>query len=111
MKIPARYKLYGNPPIEKWILRRAVEDLLPKDITWRKKEQFDEGSGIVDFIGQAIEAKFSPAEAKRHRDQYPEVDLRSTEECFYHKLFMDVFDHPEAIMNNIGRWAERPDYQ
>ena len=111
MKIPARYKLYGNPPIEKWILRHAVEDLLPDQITWRKKEQFDEGSGIVDFIGQAIEAKFSPAEAQRHREQYPEVDLRSTEECYYHKLFMDVFDHPEAIMKNIGRWAERPDYQ
>ncbi len=111
MKIPARYKLYGKPPVEKWILRQAVKDLLPEQITWRKKEQFDEGSGIVDFIGQAIEARFSPVEELRHREQPPEADLRSTEESYYHKLFMDVFEHPEAIMSNIGRWAERPDYQ
>ncbi len=110
MKIPARYKLYGTPPVEKWILRRAVSDLLPDEITWRKKEQFDEGSGIVDFISQAISDRFSPAEAREHRKKYPGVSIRSTEECYYHKMFMDVFEHPEAIMKNIGRWSERPDY-
>ncbi len=110
MKIPAKYKLYGKPPVEKWILRQAVEDLLPEQIAWRKKEQFDEGSGIVDFIEQTIEERFNPVEAQKHRTKYPETDLRSTEECYYHKLFMDVFEHPEAILNNIGRWAERPDY-
>ncbi len=111
MQIPARYKLYGNPPVEKWILRKSVEDLLPDEITWRKKEQFDEGSGIVDFIGQTIEEKFSPREVGNHRKLYPNVNFRSTEEAYYHKIFMDVFDHPEVIMNNMGRWAERPDYQ
>lgn len=110
MQIPAKYKLYGNPPVEKWILRKAVEDLLPKEITWRKKEQFDEGSGIVDFIEQEIEARFSNAEADIHRKNYPNTSLRSTEECYYHKIFMDVFDHPKAIINNMGRWTERPDY-
>ncbi len=111
MKIPARYKLYGSPPVEKWILRKAVEDLLPAEITWRKKEQFDEGSGIVDFIEQAIDDKFSAAEALQHRNLNPDAGLRSAEEAYYHKIFMDVFDHPEVIMNNMGRWAERPSYQ
>lgn len=110
LQIPAEYKLYGDPPMEKWILRKAVEDLLPKEITWRRKEQFDEGSGIVDFIEPAVEARFSPKEANDHRKLYPDISLRSTEECYYHKLFMDVFDHPDAILANMGRWAERPDY-
>ena len=111
LQIPARYKLYGKPPVEKWILRKAVEDLLPEEITWRKKEQFDEGSGIVDFIEEEIESRFSNSEAERHRKEFPTVNLRSTEECYYHKIFMDVFDHPETIMKNVGRWAERPSYK
>ena len=110
LQIPAKYKLYGKPPVEKWILRKAVEDLLPDEITWRKKEQFDEGSGIVDFIEQEIESRFNRAAAEHHRKLYPDVNLRSAEECYYHKLFTDVFVHPERIMNNMGRWAERPSY-
>ncbi len=111
LSIPAQYKLCGNPPVEKWILRKAVEDLLPDEITWRDKEQFDEGSGITDFIEQAIKGQFSFAEAKAHQSKHPETTLRSHEECYYHKLFTEVFEHPEVISSNMGRWAERPDYQ
>ncbi|MFO7951934.1 MAG: asparagine synthase B [Bacillota bacterium] len=111
LSIPAKYKLYGNPPVEKWILRKAVEDLLPDRITWRNKEQFDEGSGIIDFIEQTIHEKFSYEDARKHRQKHPDVYLRSHEECFYHKLFTEVFERPEVISSNMGRWAERPDYQ
>ena len=111
LSIPSEYKLRGNPPVEKWILRKAVEDLLPESITWRKKEQFDEGSGIIDFIEQAIAEKFSAEDAIAHRGEYPDIKFRSHEECYYHKLFTEVFERPEVIMENMGRWAERPDYQ
>ncbi len=111
LSIPSEYKLCGNPPIEKWILRKAVEDLLPDQITWRKKEQFDEGSGIIDFIEQSIADKFSRTDAIDHQKKHPEVNLRSHEEIYYHKLFTEVFDHPEVIGNNVGHWSERPAYQ
>jgi asparagine synthase (glutamine-hydrolysing) len=37
LRIPAKYKMYrnGGDAIEKWILRKAVEDLLPETILWR----------------------------------------------------------------------------
>ncbi len=111
LSIPSEYKLRGNPPIEKWILRKAVEDLLPDEITWRKKEQFDEGSGIIDFIEQAIAEIFSQEDARRHQEKHPGLQFRSREECYYHKLFTEVFERPEVIMANMGRWAQRPDYQ
>ncbi len=111
LSIPSEFKLRGNPPIEKWILRKAVEDLLPDKITWRKKEQFDEGSGIIDFIEQSIAESFSANDARIHREKYPEINFRSHEECYYHKLFTEVFERPDVIMENMGRWAERPDYQ
>ena len=31
--------------MEKWVLRKAFEDLLPESIAWRQKEQFSDGVG------------------------------------------------------------------
>ena len=101
--IPAEYKLYGDPPVEKWILRKAFEDLLPPEIIWRTKEQFDEGSGTVDLLAN---------ELKKHvSDKLPDdpgVELRSPEEAFYFKIFNDVFKHADILKHSVARWAERP---
>ncbi|MBQ6057335.1 MAG: asparagine synthase B, partial [Treponema sp.] len=35
----------GKQRMEKWILRKAFEDYLPKEICWRQKEQFSDGVG------------------------------------------------------------------
>lgn len=109
-RIPARLKLTENPRVEKWILRKAFEDLLPAEIVWRKKEQFDEGSGTVDMLATMLAGIMSDEEAHTYRYQtHPEANLRSVEECYYHRLFLDVFSHPELMLSNVGRWADRPD--
>jgi Cys-rich repeat protein len=41
--------------VDKWILRAVAEDLLPRDIVWRDKQQFDEGSGVLGLVGAALE--------------------------------------------------------
>ncbi|MGD2080485.1 MAG: asparagine synthase B [Nitrospirota bacterium] len=107
-KVPARYKLVGEPPVEKWILRKAFEDLLPEEIVWRKKEQFDEGSGSAELLEETLSKMMTEEEAEAYRLKFPETSLRSPEECHYHKLFMEVFENPEAVLRNVGRWAERP---
>lgn len=109
-EVPAKFKLKGDPPMEKWILRQAFEDLLPPDILWRQKKQFDEGSGTVDLLDEALKGTVSNEEAQARQKEYPEAKLRCPEECFYHKLFMQVFDRPEPILKNVGRWAERPEW-
>jgi asparagine synthase (glutamine-hydrolysing) len=108
MRIPARHKLRGEPPVEKWILRKAFEDLLPREIIWRKKEQFDEGSGAVDLLEESLAGTMSEAQAEAYRQKWPETFLRSPEECFYHRLFMEAFPNPGPVLRNVGRWAERP---
>jgi asparagine synthase (glutamine-hydrolysing) len=52
-RIPSALKLRGTPPTEKWILRAASEDLLPREIVWRPKAQFDEGSGSTALLRAA----------------------------------------------------------
>lgn len=111
--IPSSLKLYDDGKgrrIEKWILRKATEDLLPQEIVWRDKAQFDEGSGTVDLLKSTIAEKMTRTEADFYLCQHPEVRLRSPEECFYHRIFTDVFESPEMIHTNVARWAERPTF-
>jgi asparagine synthase (glutamine-hydrolysing) len=53
LRVPVGYKLPPGGP-EKWVLREAVADLLPADIVWRTKAQFDEGSGVGDLVARAL---------------------------------------------------------
>ena len=103
-------KLKGDPPVEKYILRKAFEDLLPDEILWRKKEQFDEGSGTVDLLKGLLHDVGATDDIGAYRDRCDGLDLRSQEECYYHNLFMDVFEDPEPILGNVARWAQRPDW-
>jgi len=111
--VPARLKLCRDERgrlREKWILRKAFEDLLPPEIVWRVKAQFDEGSGTVDLLSRGLD-RFLPAEgAKDYAADHPAAGLRSAEECAYHKLLREAYADSEAILSNVARWADRPDY-
>ncbi len=106
--IPPAMKIMGSPPIEKWILRKAFEDLLPPEITWRIKEQFDEGSGTVDMLEGALSGVMGKTEMQNYCSRFPKNQLRSVEECHYHRLLMEVFKNPDIIFSNTGRWSQRP---
>ena len=43
---------HGSQRMEKWILRKAFEDMLPESICWRQKEQFSDGVGynLIDTL-------------------------------------------------------------
>jgi asparagine synthase (glutamine-hydrolysing) len=107
--IPAAYKLNGDPVVEKWVLRKAFEDLLPHDIVWRKKEQFDEGSGSADMLQAVMSGVMTDREKVSYLKDWDGVTLRSSEECHYHRLFMDAYEKPGPVLKNVGRWAERPE--
>jgi asparagine synthase (glutamine-hydrolysing) len=112
-RVPPEMKLLrrpGRPPVEKWVLRRVASDLLPKEIVWRDKEQFDEGSGTVDLLSAGLERFVSPEEAPAYRAAHADARLRSAEECAFHKLFVDAYGASEVLLANVARWAQRPDY-
>ena len=111
-RIPTEFKLRpgtDGKPVEKWILRKACEDLLPKDIVWRVKEQFDEGTGTSGLLPRLADRWMPAGEAAEYRRAHPEAKLRSHEECVYHKLLTQAYDNAEVVMSNVGRWTERPD--
>ena len=105
--VPPRFKLHTEDDgrrTEKWILRKAFEDLLPADITWRNKEQFDEGSGMVDLLPEVLRRTASSIDTEAYKSRFATDRLRSTEECFYHSLLMEQFERPQEVLANVGRW-------
>lgn len=106
-RIPTELKLPAEGK-EKWILRAAFEDLLPEEIVWRKKEQFDQGSGVAEVAAEMADAQMSETQAEAYRARWPDVRLRSAEECFYHSLLVSSLEHPEPVLANVARWTDRP---
>jgi asparagine synthase (glutamine-hydrolysing) len=111
-RIPVDLKLRRQPqgpPIEKWILRKACEDLLPAEIVWRNKEQFDEGSGTADLIARRGLTEWLPASAVGgYAARHHTAGLRSHEECVYHKILGEAYPDGGFIIENVGRWSQRP---
>jgi asparagine synthase (glutamine-hydrolysing) len=95
--IPAELKIRRSgeaPPIEKWVLRQAFADLLPPDVAWRPKAQFDEGSGIAALLEAAA--------AGRHPDIGPRGPV--SEEAWYRDLLVAGFRDPEMVLGQVARW-------
>ena len=98
--IPASLKLKVTDPAsgattEKWILRKACEDLLPAAVTWRKKAQFDEGSGTVAALEEALFGLLGVT---------PPID-REREAALYERLLRAQYRSPELILANAGTWT------
>jgi len=108
-RIPAEWKLRRTPDdrlVEKWVLRKACQDLLPQEIVWRNKEQFDEGSGTAELIGRrGLDDWLAASESEGYADRHPTARLRSREECAYHKILCREYPEAEFVVENVARWS------
>ncbi|MGB6012335.1 MAG: asparagine synthase-related protein [Desulfobacterales bacterium] len=103
MAIPSEYKQKpdGDQKIEKWIFRKAYENLLPKEIVWRLKQEFSQGSGSADVLPAYFEETVNDDELINAQHIYPMV--RSKEELYYFKLFTKHFGSQRAV-ETVGQW-------
>ncbi|MDQ0351513.1 asparagine synthase (glutamine-hydrolyzing) [Alkalibacillus filiformis] len=103
LKIPAELKLHKEGQMEKTILRRAFDGVLPESVLWRKKEEFSEGSGALDILEQHANETISDEELKTYQ-QEATVELRSKQEALYYKIFKELFPSRSAV-ETVGKWA------
>jgi asparagine synthase (glutamine-hydrolysing) len=72
----------------KWIVRKAFEDILPKEVAWQSKRPLEYGSGMTR-LREIISAKISDDEFKEKQQAYP-VKFLNKEHLYYYEIFRKV---------------------
>ncbi|MGO8805466.1 MAG: asparagine synthase C-terminal domain-containing protein [Candidatus Bathyarchaeia archaeon] len=107
-KLPNNLKINEENGVKysKWILRKAYEDLIPKDVIWRPKAPLEQGTGttvLTDYFGKEISDK-EFAERRKQVLLDDDVFITSKEQLFYYDLFRKHFAKPSSVYNErIGQ--------
>ena len=103
LRIPPQYKQKpeGEGKIEKWIFRKAYEEVLPASIVWRGKQEFSQGSGSAGVLPDYFEDTVDDREYADARAAHPLI--RSKEEFYYFRIFTDHFGADRAV-ETVGQW-------
>jgi asparagine synthase (glutamine-hydrolysing) len=98
MKLNPADKMAVNGKPEKWILRKAFEDILPESVVWRQKEQFSDGVGYnwIDTLKKLVSEKISDSQMTTASYRYPVNPPMTKEEYFYRTIFNEHFPSDSA---------------
>lgn len=105
LEIPAEYKIRNG--VEKWILRKAVADLLPEELLMRKKAKFWQGGGVTEIIAEYAEKMISDHDFGAERKLINGEILNTKEELLYHRIFKEHFGEFEDL-SWMGRTKGAP---
>jgi len=86
--------------MEKWILRKAFEDMLPESVVWRQKEQFSDGVGYswIDTLKEMVEKEIKDEQMKNAKYRFPIQTPTSKEEFYYRSIFEEHFPSNTAAL-------------
>ena len=98
MNINPSDKMINGERMEKWILRKAFEDLLPKSVAWRQKEQFSDGVGYswIDTLKELVEKEVTDKQLANVHFKFPIQPPTSKEEFYYRSIFAEHFPSDTA---------------
>lgn len=84
--------------MEKWVLRKAFEHLLPESIAWRQKEQFSDGVGYswIDALKERAEQEITDEMMASARFRFPLNTPQNKEEYRYRSIFEQHFPSETA---------------
>lgn len=89
LQIPVEFKLRDG--VEKWILRRALDGVLPESVLVRTKAKFWEGAGAGDLLAQHAEKRITDADFAAERILPNGWTLNTKEELLYYRIFREHF--------------------
>ena len=98
MRINPEDKRPKDGRIEKWVVRKAFEDILPESITWRQKEQFSDGVGYswIDSLRELAAKTVSDEQLANAIYRFPINTPMSKEEYYYRSIFSSHFPSDAA---------------
>ncbi len=98
MRLNPEDKMAKNGKMEKWILRKAFENILPASIAWRQKEQFSDGVGYnwIDSLKELTSKKVTDEQQVNAKFRFPINPPMSKEEYYYRSIFTEHFPSDSA---------------
>lgn len=101
MRLNPEDKMIKDGRIEKWVLRKAFEDLLPESVVWRQKEQFSDGVGYnwIDSLKKLTEEQVSDTDMAHATERFPVNPPRNKEEYYYRSIFEGHFPSATAAQS------------
>lgn len=101
MRINPNDKMINGERMEKWVVRKAFEDMLPESVAWRQKEQFSDGVGYswIDTLKEMVETEISDEQLANAQFRFPIQTPTSKEEFYYRSIFEQHFPSDAAAMS------------
>ena len=100
-KLPIKVKINieNGQKYSKWLLRKAYEDLVPKEVIWRAKAPLEQGTGtqaLRTFFNEEISDK-DFEEKKKSILQNDGVKILDKEQLLYYEFFRKRFGKPSDV--------------
>ncbi|WP_299521606.1 asparagine synthase B [Winogradskyella sp.] len=101
MRINPKDKMITSDRMEKWVVRKAFEDMLPESVAWRQKEQFSDGVGYswIDTLKEIVEKEISDEQMANAHFRFPIQTPQNKEEYYYRTIFEEHFPSDAAALS------------
>ena len=101
MRINPQDKMINGERMEKWVLRKAFEDMLPESVAWRQKEQFSDGVGYswIDTLKAMVAQEITDEQLANAKYKFPIQTPTSKEEYYYRSIFHEHFPSDTAALS------------
>tara|TARA_R110002012_G_scaffold41736_5_gene114110 strand:+ start:17234 stop:18904 length:1671 start_codon:yes stop_codon:yes gene_type:complete len=101
MRINPQDKMINGERMEKWVLRKAFEDMLPESVAWRQKEQFSDGVGYswIDTLKEMVNEQVTDEQLANAKYKFPIQTPTSKEEFYYRSIFAEHFPSDTAALS------------
>ena len=100
MRINPEDKMINGERMEKWVVRKAFEGMLPESVVWRQKEQFSDGVGYswIDTLKEVVDTEVSDEQLANAHFRYPIQTPQNKEEFYYRSIFESHFSSDAAAL-------------
>ena len=101
MRINPQDKMINGERMEKWVIRKAFEDMLPESVAWRQKEQFSDGVGYswIDTLKEVVDKEVSDEQLANAKFRFPIQTPQNKEEFYYRAIFEGHFPSDAAALS------------
>ena len=100
MSINPQDKMINGERMEKWVVRKAFEDMIPESVAWRQKEQFSDGVGYswIDTLKEMVNDLITDEQMANAHFRFPIQTPQNKEGFYYRSIFEEHFPSDAAAL-------------